>query len=848
MSDDRLFVARPTDVAQLNTHWQAVLDGSPRFVRLRSPFGGGRRAVVADFIRQIDEDADAIVWRVGATDQENGVGWLLRMYASLVQAIASDPMRRGRVEMLLNGQLPTQTKRVQGWFQQFVSGLKEAKIDAATGQVQLKIPQDNPLLGLVEIAVGIARRKPIVLDLQSAWIVQSVLVAQFLEALLDEATKAGVKLMVVLHDEPDGTVRSAAHPAPLLSFIERRGEQLHTITIEPWGAEEAGKLLESKGKSADAARLAEIVDGRPGFLNELIDLLDASGQLGNAANLTLATVAPMQVDEDELDAPEAPAAEGKPKHATAEDAPRIAFVAALLGQAFPSGLVAEIAGYDRDSVDDLIDAMEPMFEQVQYAEDMRTWIYKFRAGCYREGVLLQNNTDEGHRIARNVALFLERFLAPRGVAFLTRAIRIFASHGAEGRAQALRAQAITQDDGNAWGMAYEMIRYFDEVPWTDVMRRTVFTTLLDHLAASGNAKAAEQVHGEATAWATTKEDRDLQAWLLLNGSKLDLRRQDLYRARDRARDALTLFQAIENSQRVAETHAHLAAIELQDGNPNAALDAANEALKAATVDTEDGKQAVAPQVAAQVELIRGVVNRRQNKLPDAIKHFKQSNQIAGQAGLGAVALDAGMALGEATLVSGNLEEARQVLGRVLQITQQLGDDLRQRATCELLGQAEARSKNFKAALDLAQRALQISQARKLTNVLPVDLHNVGLYYLAQNKAPEAVPFFKQAFDALNGATNHPILRDLNYHAGMAWLQTGNTQDADRALKDALPALRQTRDAARTISALQQLAVIAQRGGSKGDAQNYLKEALGLAKDANLKEDRRRIQKALEEMA
>jgi len=57
---------------------------------------------------------------------------------------------------------------------------------------------------------------------------------------------------------------------------------------------------------------------------------------------------------------------------------------------------------------------------------------------------------------------------------------------------------------------------------------------LDRLVASGNPQVAEQVHGEVTEWATQKEDRELTAWLLFNGSKLDLRRQDLFRARERA--------------------------------------------------------------------------------------------------------------------------------------------------------------------------------------------------------------------------------------------------------------------------------------------------------------------------
>ena len=36
-------------------------------------------------------------------------------------------------------------------------------------------------------------------------------------------------------------------------------------------------------------------------------------------------------------------------------------------------------------------------------------------------------------------------------------------------------------------------------------------------------------------WASEKEDRRLQGWLLFSGSRMDFRRQDLYRSREMPR-------------------------------------------------------------------------------------------------------------------------------------------------------------------------------------------------------------------------------------------------------------------------------------------------------------------------
>ena len=78
--------------------------------------------------------------------------------------------------------------------------------------------------------------------------------------------------------------------------------------------------------------------------------------------MTMANLADLSVDESELDVPAEPAAEGERRYATASDAERVAHLAALLGVSFPSGLVADMGGYVRDSVDDLFDGLPESWE------------------------------------------------------------------------------------------------------------------------------------------------------------------------------------------------------------------------------------------------------------------------------------------------------------------------------------------------------------------------------------------------------------------------------------------------------------------------------------------------------
>lgn len=836
------FVARPTETQAVQAAWERALQGTPQVLRVIAPASGGASQALTDhFLRGLRGSQDDVLrWRIPATDQDSGTNWILRAYGALVAEAASDVLIRGKAEMILNGALPTETKRVQDWFTSFVDTLKSAKPDRATGQIQLKITQDNPFIALVEVARALSRKLPIVIDLPGAGHVASVLPAMFLRALLTEIGE-GHRVLVLVHDEPQGPLRDATTTRAWLELLDEPGHPMEDLALEPWGEPEVQAHLASRELDGDAAGIARVSSGLPSIVSNLADALQAHGQLAQVpADLTLAQVAPLNVDESELSPPSDPPAEGQPRHATAEDAPRVAFVCALLGHAFPSALVAEIGGFDRDSIDDLLDAMGDLFVEDRRDEQMNTWIYRFQHPVYRESLLARFSTDDDRQLARNVAGFLERFLAPRGVGFVQRAARIFAENDATQRAARLRAMALSMEAADVWGLAYEATRYFDESPWSDALRRTVSTTLLDHLAQRGDPKVAERVHTEVTAWATDKDAADLQAWLLLNGSKLDLRRQDLYRSRDRARDALAMFEKLDDRQRQAEAHLQLASIALADNR--------NEALQASAVQQEGAEQAqVPPQVATQAFLVRGLVARRDNKLDEAIEAFEQANAIAGQTGQAASALDAGLNLGEALLAKGDADRARDVLGRMFNAARQIQAAVQERTAADLLARIEASRKNLDGALQLAQRALQISQQNNMQNALPFDLHRVGSLMLARNQAKEALPMFQQAARFIEGRSEHPLAREVWYAGGIAAARAGDAATAESWLGQAIPLLEKAGDAQRFVASADQLAQVHQSNDRGDQAIDLLERALAMAQKAGLKDARRSLTKRLEQL-
>ena len=104
---------------------------------------------------------------------------------------------RGKVEMALNSQIPTQPKRVQAWYQAFIEGLKKG---APSGNQEFPshLASGQSITGLIEVTVAISRRFPILLDIQNLHNVQSLGFFAFVEALLDESKNTQSNIMVVL--------------------------------------------------------------------------------------------------------------------------------------------------------------------------------------------------------------------------------------------------------------------------------------------------------------------------------------------------------------------------------------------------------------------------------------------------------------------------------------------------------------------------------------------------------------------------------------------------------------------------------------------------------------------------
>ncbi len=809
--------------------------------------GGGKRAVVGDMLRGL-AGQEILVVRAALSDEEDGLRSMLNLYAGLYGALHRDAVLKGKAEAALNVQLSSQSRRVQQWYQAFIDGLKKGGPKEGEQTFQLTIPRDNPLIGLAEILVGLSRKIPTIFEIQNVHNTHSIAICSWLEALIQRAQGQGSEgqgashLLLILGTEPVEAGGQAFMSPPLLDLFGRRAADLPRQAVAPWGGEEVAAYLASKDLSAaDPAKIAEIAQGRPAYVVELVEWLKEEDRLNDdLSGESLSTLAPTDVDADDLEAPAKPP-EGGRKYAGAGEAGRVQHVAALLGLSFPSGLLADMAGYDRDSVDDLLDASEDLVKEMQFSKPLGSWVYQFNKAIWRQGILDRNQGQEERQVAARVGLFMERFLVPRGYDFLVKTLRIYADAGAMERAAALRGAAMAADRPDVWAMVQDLLRSFPEVAWPDAMRRVIYTNLLDRMVQSGDVEQAENLFQEVLKFAQDRKDANLEGWTRFAGSKLDFRRQDLYRGRDRAKDALKIFAARADANagekmKVAEIHNHLALIEFQDGSINASLDHLRQALEAANV----------PPVQANVEFIKGLIAQRGQKIQEAGEHFRKANEMAGQVGLAPLALESGFKYGEALFQQRDFMKAADILIRVAQIAQQLQNPPRERAAMVLLAQAQGALKQFDAALQSSSRALQLTQELKFEPALPGDIFQVGFFNLQLGRPTEALSLFAKAQERA-GTGNPAFLRELLYHVGAANAQIGERASAGKAFASALNHARATKEWRRVLQCCENLASLDMARNDRASAEKHLKEALAAADTGKLQEERKAIQRKLKEL-
>jgi tetratricopeptide (TPR) repeat protein len=269
---------------------------------------------------------------------------------------------------------------------------------------------------------------------------------------------------------------------------------------------------------------------------------------------------------------------------------------------------------------------------------------------------------------------------------------------------------------------------------------------------------------------------------------------------------------------------------LQDKKYNAAMDCARQAEKAAAI----------PPVQAFCRFVEGAIHAEGRKFDQAAKLFEESNRLAGQSGNAMLALDSGIKLGQVLLANGSAAKAADVLQQVSKIARQVKAPAQERACTALLAQAHGNEKNFEAALNAANRTLEITKALGFVSLESIDTYNVGLFNLMMQRKTEAVALFKVAREKLPPQNNPGFLKELLFSLGMTQLQIGESQAGEQNLREALAPAAAVKDWGKVIGAHQQIAELARGRDDKKEALKHLNQALKVAEQTKNSEMRKRL--------
>ena len=225
---------------QVSTHlleqWSQVRDFSAQVCHIQAPVGTGSKHVINHFQREIA--GECLTWHIRL--RENLYGWeiLPVLVNGLWKTIRHSANMVAMVRTSL--ELDLGDDRLNNILQAMSESLQHSHDKE---NVQLKLPSDNPILGLVLMARAIMREVPLLIIVENVQFCHSHIPLVFLLAALQDAQKT--RTMVVLHSTAldDTTVSSFPIPAQaLLSTLKGT-----VIGLEPWNETETAEFFSLRG-------------------------------------------------------------------------------------------------------------------------------------------------------------------------------------------------------------------------------------------------------------------------------------------------------------------------------------------------------------------------------------------------------------------------------------------------------------------------------------------------------------------------------------------------------------------------------------------------------------------------
>ena len=234
-SETTEFVGREADIQALKTAWDAAASGTAQTVHVTAPLNGGKHVLVSSACRYAHTDTSSSIVIRTALSETATQNIMLALYSSLYSGVLSKPELKGKIEMVMTMRAASAGERTKRWLENFVNNIKSIQPTDPGEQHKVNIPQDNPLLGYIEIISVLAAEFPVLLDFRGVHNVYSLPFFTTINALHSRAhSNPGLNLMLVLQSEGVPANESWIAP-PFQLFLEQYSEQVNTLVVEPWG-------------------------------------------------------------------------------------------------------------------------------------------------------------------------------------------------------------------------------------------------------------------------------------------------------------------------------------------------------------------------------------------------------------------------------------------------------------------------------------------------------------------------------------------------------------------------------------------------------------------------------------
>ena len=818
----RPFVGR-NDALKTLTELLPEQGKGPRVALLSGADGSGRTRLVEQLAEQL---GDRLLLRWRFEDTDDGVAALLRLHGGLAASVARGGERSRALSRALRDE-EGRDPRLDAWINAFLDQLEAGNRDERGG-LQIRLPKDNPYWGLLGLVKAIPAHVPTVLCLHQVNAVCSPAFWTWLGLLWREVERRELPVLWILStlESPYGETADDPLPTPSGMLMQMlNGKVDATLPLEPFDEAEVQQLLDESYRPHDfdeglASRLRRLTGGNPALLADLLDLLEGEEILvwGTDDGFTL-TRSLAEIDLDEI-LPGADPGAGEDEELDTDQrrqwAETALYAGSCVGETFTAGAVARAMGLDQDIVDDILDDLPQIVSEQSFHEGVGSWIYRFERPLLRmrHAEVSPRQRKKVRSLPSRLARVLLETHVPAAYAFIPATARLFVTSGQARRARNLLSLAMGSDriDLSRFAMEAVEMEGGDEL-WPGLMR-LLHAEPAERACTSAQTEMATEMVERLEQWASRSDDAGLAAYAALLRSRLALRERDVATARSHAETALSGFRAAGESVREGETLNQLAMLALHGNDPKAAQTFVDQATRAANI----------PPVKAHAMFIRGLLRKGQRKLQAAAEAFAESARLSGDAGNPLLGVEARINQGELLVAQGRPKSALEPLRAARTTAQAMQARLLERAAASLLAQAEAASGNPTEAYDLARDALELNRHLGLDRLLAADLYHCGLFAAAAQDAGQARTYLEQARGAVL-EDDLPLRKEVCFHLGQMNMVTGELDDADRCLAEAIEIATKLGDRSRIGRVLQAQGMVQEKRGDVAAAAGLYRQAM-----------------------